>query len=102
MTHNEELGQYFQVGIVSGGVSHCGNTDIPDYYVRLDHPQVAEFIKDPENYQHQEAFEISTSAPPRSIIQGKNVLSTHFLLALVETRGRYIFKPPVVPTVETN
>ena len=78
MAHNEELGQYFQIGMVSGGVSHCGNTDIPDYYVRLDHPQVAEFIKDPENYQHQEAFEISTSAPPRSIIQGKNVLSTHF------------------------
>jgi secreted trypsin-like serine protease len=51
MAHNETLGQYFQVGIVSGGVSHCGNTDIPDYYVRLDYPEIAEFISDPEIYK---------------------------------------------------
>jgi secreted trypsin-like serine protease len=50
MTHNETLGQYFQVGMVSGGVSHCGNTDLPDYYVRLDHPEIAGFVSDPENY----------------------------------------------------
>ena len=51
MAHNETLGQYFQVGMVSGGVSHCGNTDIPDYYVRLDHPEIAGFVSDPENYK---------------------------------------------------
>jgi secreted trypsin-like serine protease len=51
IAYNESLGQYFQVGIVSGGVSHCGNTDIPDYYVRLDHPEVAGFIIDPDNYK---------------------------------------------------
>jgi secreted trypsin-like serine protease len=51
MTHNETNGQYFQVGMVSGGVSFCGNTDIPDYYVRLDHPEIAGFVSDPENYK---------------------------------------------------
>ncbi len=51
MVYSESLGQYFQAGMVSGGVSHCGNTDIPDYYVRLDHPEIAGFLSDPENYK---------------------------------------------------
>jgi hypothetical protein len=51
MAYNASLGQFFQIGMVSGGVSHCGNTDIPDYYVRLDHPEIAGFVSDPENYK---------------------------------------------------
>ena len=48
---DEDAGQYFQVGMVSGGVSQCGNTDIPDYYARLDHPEIAGFISNPEEYE---------------------------------------------------
>jgi secreted trypsin-like serine protease len=51
MVYNASAGQYFQVGIVSGGVSHCGNTDVPDYYVRLDHPDISRFINNPEDYK---------------------------------------------------
>jgi hypothetical protein len=35
-----------QIGIVSGGgITYCGNPDIPDYYVRLDHPEISSFIR---------------------------------------------------------
>ena len=50
IAYNESLGQYFQVGMVSGGISECGNPDIPDYYVRLDHPEISGFIRDPDHY----------------------------------------------------
>ena len=44
-------GHYLQVGLVAGGVSNCGNTDIPDYYVRLDHPEIADFVDSHKYYQ---------------------------------------------------
>ena len=40
--------QYFQVGLVSGGVSKCGDKSIPSYFTRLDHPDIADFIADPD------------------------------------------------------
>ena len=44
--------QYFQVGLVSGGVSKCGDKYIPSYFTRLDHPEIADFISAPElSYQ---------------------------------------------------
>ncbi len=46
---NVSAGQYYQVGMVSGGVTNCGNTDIPDYYARLDHPEISRFIQNLEN-----------------------------------------------------
>jgi secreted trypsin-like serine protease len=58
MIFNTSQGQYVQVGIVSGGVSHCGNTDIPDIYVRLDHPEVAGFIGNPDDYVFEETTEV--------------------------------------------
>ena len=51
MLFDESVGQYFQIGLVSGGVSNCGNTEIPDYYVRLDHPEVSRFLNNPDTYQ---------------------------------------------------
>jgi hypothetical protein len=33
-----------QIGVVSGGITSCGDPNIPDYYVRLDHPEIASFI----------------------------------------------------------
>ena len=50
MVFDPVAGQYFQVGMVTGGVSHCGNTDIPDYYARLDHPEISGFISNPNGY----------------------------------------------------
>ncbi len=50
MVFNTKLSQYFQVGLVSGGVSSCGDRDIPGYYTRLDHPEIADFVQDPKNY----------------------------------------------------
>ena len=44
-----DSGQHFQVGVVSGGVSRCGDKDVPSYFTRLDHPEIASFITDPEN-----------------------------------------------------
>ena len=49
MVLNAFAGQYYQVGMFSGGVSHCINTVIPDYYTRLDHPEISRFIQDPES-----------------------------------------------------
>jgi hypothetical protein len=34
-----------QIGIVTGGVSICGNTGIPDFYARIDHPEISGFIR---------------------------------------------------------
>ena len=31
---------------MSGGVSNCGDTNIPSYYTRLDHPEIADFIQE--------------------------------------------------------
>ena len=46
MVYNTTLLQFFQVGIVSGGVtSSCGDRDIPGYYARLDFPEVADFVR---------------------------------------------------------
>ena len=50
MVFNTKLSQYFQVGLVSGGVSSCGDKDIPGYYTRLDFPEIADFVQDPENF----------------------------------------------------
>jgi hypothetical protein len=44
-----DLGQHFQVGLVSGGVSRCGDKNVPSYFTRLDYPEIATFIADPEN-----------------------------------------------------
>ncbi len=42
------LAQYFQVGLVSGGIStKCGDKNIPSYFTRLDHPEIASFIANP-------------------------------------------------------
>ena len=59
MVFNTSQGQYIQVGIVSGGVSHCGNTDIPDVYVRLDHPEISRFIETPSDYKFEESIVVS-------------------------------------------
>ena len=48
MVFNTKLFQYFQVGLVSGGVSSCGDRDIPGYYTRLDHPEIGDFLHSPE------------------------------------------------------
>ena len=41
--------QHFQVGLVSGAVStKCGDKNIPSYFTRLDHPQIANFIFTPD------------------------------------------------------
>jgi secreted trypsin-like serine protease len=45
MIYSTRFNHYFQIGVVSGGVTNCGNTDVPDVYVRLDHPEIANFIK---------------------------------------------------------
>ena len=57
MVYNASTGQYYQVGMVSGGVSNCGNTDIPDYYARLDHPEISGFINNPVEYGNGSKFE---------------------------------------------
>ena len=41
------------MGLVSGGVSKCGDKTIPSYYTRLDHPEIAEFIASPDTYNSQ-------------------------------------------------
>ena len=44
------LSQYFQVGLVSGGIStQCGDKNIPSYFTRLDHPEIASFIANPSD-----------------------------------------------------
>jgi secreted trypsin-like serine protease len=63
MVFNTTLNQFFQVGIVSGGVSSsCGDKDIPGYFSRLDFPEVADFIRsvEPSKYQGNKFFEIPT------------------------------------------
>jgi len=50
MIFNTSSSQHFQVGIVVGGVSDCGDKYIPAYYTRLNHPEIAGFVQSPENY----------------------------------------------------
>jgi len=50
MVFNTKSSQYFQVGLVSGGVSNCGDKDIPGYYTILDHPEISNFVQDPKNF----------------------------------------------------
>ena len=51
MVFNTKRSQYFQIGLVSGGVSSsCGDKDIPGYYTRLDYPEIADFILDPDQF----------------------------------------------------
>jgi secreted trypsin-like serine protease len=50
MVFNTTTKQYYQVGMVSGGVSTCGDKLIPGYYTRLDYPKIANFIQNPENF----------------------------------------------------
>jgi len=46
MVFDTKLSQFFQIGLVSGGVSSsCGDKDIPGYYTRLDYPEIADFIQ---------------------------------------------------------
>jgi len=40
--------QYFQIGLVAGGISKCGDKHIPSYFTRLDHPEIANFIANPD------------------------------------------------------
>ena len=49
-TANVGSSRYEQVGIVSGGVSECGDKNIPSYFTRLDHPEIAAFIMNPEKH----------------------------------------------------
>lgn len=48
------LAQYFQVGLVVGGISKCGDKSIPSYFTRLDHPEIANFINSPIRPNHPE------------------------------------------------
>jgi secreted trypsin-like serine protease len=50
MVFNTKSSQFFQVGLVSGGVSDCGDKYTPSYYTMLDHPEIADFIQFPENF----------------------------------------------------
>ena len=59
MVLNVSAGQYYQVGMVSGGVTNCGNTDIPDYYARLDHPEISRFIQNLEKFSEPPNNEVS-------------------------------------------
>ena len=43
------MAQYFQVGMVAGGISKCGDKNIPSYFIRLDNPEIAHFIATPDN-----------------------------------------------------
>jgi hypothetical protein len=45
--------------MVSGGVTNCRNTDIPDYYARLDHPEISRFIQNLENLSEPPNNELS-------------------------------------------
>jgi hypothetical protein len=35
----------FQIAVVQGGIRTCGDTDYPGIFVRLDDPEVLNFIK---------------------------------------------------------
>jgi secreted trypsin-like serine protease len=50
MVFNTKALQHFQVGIVAGAVSSCGDKEIPGYYTRLDFSDIAYFIQDPEKF----------------------------------------------------
>ncbi len=107
MVYDESVGQYFQIGLVSGGVSNCGNTDIPDYYVRLDHPDVAGFIANPDAYRFSLGLvEMLPSESTVPIIQSEKK-SKHFkfqvrhylILRSVSFTKKIARKPSVVVSI---
>jgi secreted trypsin-like serine protease len=47
--------QYIQIGIVSGGVAtNCGDQDYPGIYIRLDNPEVLDFVRQVESQEKLE------------------------------------------------
>ncbi|XP_059091512.1 uncharacterized protein LOC131887039 [Tigriopus californicus] len=42
---NDTQMRYVQVGIVQGGVRHCGDPKYPGIYTRIDNPEITEFIE---------------------------------------------------------
>jgi hypothetical protein len=42
------MNTFKQIGVVSGGITYCGDTNVPDYYVRVDHPEISSFISGEE------------------------------------------------------
>jgi len=56
--------QYFQIGLVSGGVSKCGDKNIPSYFTRLDYPEIANFIKFPDKGKGNKNMDTCSSFIP--------------------------------------
>ena len=50
MIFNTKTSQYIQEGLVAGSVSFCGDPGIPAYYTRLNHPDIINFIQEPEKF----------------------------------------------------
>ena len=46
MLFNWKTEQFYQLGVVHGMISHCGNPDFPGVYARIEDPTVYQFIKD--------------------------------------------------------
>jgi secreted trypsin-like serine protease len=47
--YNPNKQAYTQLGLVAGGVGECGDARFPGIYVRLDHPEIAEFLQSVTN-----------------------------------------------------
>ena len=43
---NPNEAYYVQIGIVQGGIGKCGSREFPSIYVRVDHEEVLQFIKE--------------------------------------------------------
>ena len=44
-SHDDDA-HYVLIGIVQGGIGKCGSKDFPSIYVRVDHKDVLDFIKE--------------------------------------------------------
>ncbi len=66
--------------MVSGGVSaKCGDKDIPSYFTRLDHPEIASFIGTPESGSLYLATKSADSSANMKGASTKHKQNPHYL-----------------------
>ena len=42
----DKAGRFYQIGVLHGGVSECGNSQYPNIYARLEDPEILSFVLD--------------------------------------------------------
>ena len=59
--------KWTQIGIVEGGIGACVDTEYPDVYVRLTHPEIIGFVSSVVNSTFDLEPELKPASPPEKM-----------------------------------